>query len=79
MFLSPQTCRNNISSFFIDKKFNRNKTKDDINKFNKKNLSSRNIENHSNPKKSNYKKIIPSNLIQFSKLLSRYFRLNVFC
>ena len=66
MFLSPQTCRNNMSSFFKDKRFNRNKTKDDINKFNKKNLSSRNIENHSNPKKNNYKKIIPSNLIQFS-------------
>lgn len=66
MFLSPQTCRNNLSSFFKDKKFNRNKTKDDSNKFNKKNLSSRNIENHSNPKKSNYKKIIPSNLVQFS-------------
>ena len=55
-----------MSSFFKDKKFNRNKTKDDSNKFNKKNLSSRNIENHSNPKKSNFKKIIPSNLIQFS-------------
>ena len=66
MFLSPQTCRNNMSSFFKDKKHNRNKTKDDINKFNKKNLSSRNIENHSNPKKNNYKKIIPNNLVQFS-------------
>lgn len=66
MCLSPETCRNNINSFFKEKNIIRYKSKNDPHKLNKKKLTSRNNENISNPKKKPFKRIIPNNLIQFS-------------
>ena len=67
MCLSPKTSRSNINSFFNAKSINRNTSKENTdNKLPKKRLSSRNNELNKNQKKFLYKKIIPSNLIQFS-------------
>ena len=67
MFLSPKTSRSNINSLFNAKSININTSKEDIdNKLAEKRLLSRNNDNNKNQKNFLYKKIVPSNLIQFS-------------
>ena len=70
MCISPKSSRSgnitNINSFINQKNTNKNISKEDITKYSKKRLSSRNNEPLKAPKKNIYKKILPNGIFQFS-------------